>query len=164
MAKGKSTSARIILFAPDGSIAVDAPVDRITNDPDRLAAHVARMEAQGFTILKANATGADLPNERAGQSRKFRNAWRWDGAKIEPDLGLARAQLEEEVRAERNAKLDAADKRKAQLDDLGTGPQKVAAARYRQELRDFPAQARAELDALGTAAELEAWEPSWPTE
>lgn len=158
-----SGELRIILQASDGTIAIDVPTQRVV-DEGRLAAHIARLEANGFTVLKADAVGADLPNERAGQSRRFRAQWRWDGAKIEPDLDLCRAQVMAEVRAERNARLDAADKERGRLEDIGTGPQKQAHAQYRQALRDLPAAAQAEVDALPDAAALEAYSPGWPEE
>jgi hypothetical protein len=101
----KSGTLRIIMQRADGGISVDAPIERIANDPAQLAAHIVRLEGMGHTILKGDATGADLPNERPGQSRRFRNAWRWDGAKIEADLDLSRAQVMAEVRAERNERL-----------------------------------------------------------
>lgn len=154
---------RIILQAPDGTVAVDAPVQQIADDREQLAAHLARLEAQGFAVLKSDATGADLPNERAGQSRRFRNAWRWDGAKIEPDLTLCRAQILAEVRAERNARLAAADGERGRLADIGTPPQQQAHAAYRQALRDLPAAVQGDLAALATPEGLEAYAVAWPS-
>lgn len=155
---------RLILEAQDGSISVDVPAQRVVDDPDLLAAHIARLESQGFTVLKDDATGADLPNERAGQSRRFRGCWRWDGSKIEVDLPMARAQVMAEVRAERNARLDAADRERNRLEDVGDQSQRQAHAAYRQSLRDLPAAAQADVDALGTAEDLEAYTVSWPAE
>ena len=151
---------RIILGDPDGTVAVDAPIERIANDPDQLAAHIARLESQGYTILNGNATGADLPNERAGQSRKFRDQWRWDGAKIEPDLPLCREQVMAEVRAERDTRLAATDGEAVRNQERGQPDQ--ALKDHRQALRDFPTTVQAAVDALTDAAALEAYAPAWP--
>ena len=155
-----SGTVRLICQRPDGGISVDAPIERIANDPVQLAAHIARLEANGFTILKADATGADLPSERAGQSRKFRNAWRWDGAKIEPDLPLCREQVMAEVRAERDTRLAATDGEAVRNQERGQPDQ--ALKNHRQALRDFPTTVQAAVDALADAAALEAYAPAWP--
>jgi len=139
----------------------DANGDFIEADAAKVARIVARREAEGCTIVKTDATGADLPNERAGQSRKFRNQWRWDGSKIEPDLPLCREQVMAEVRAERNAKLSDTDGEAVRNQERGQPDQ--ALKDYRQALRDLPATVQAQVDALNTAVSLEAYTPTWPT-
>lgn len=160
----QSGTLRIIMEAPDGSMAVDAPVEAIADDPTKLAAHIVRLEAQGFVIKKDDATGADLPNERAGESRKFRNCWRWDGAKIETDLPLARAEIMVAVRAERNERINATDGMQLRANEIGSAQDKTDWNDHRQALRDVPATVQGEVDVLTTAADLEAHAVSWPTE
>lgn len=164
MSTGKSGTHRIIMLAPDGTIAINIPTAAVAADSAQWEANLTRLQTQGFVILKTDATGADLPNERAGQSRRFRNQWRWDGTKIEADLPLAREQVMAEVRAERNARLDAADKERGRLEDVGNQSQRNAHATYRQSLRALPETAQAEVDALTTAADLEAYAVTWPSE
>ena len=156
----KSGTLRVIMQSPDGSIAVDVPVQELASDPDKLSAHLTRLQGMGYTLLKSDATGADLPNERGGQSRKFRNQWRWDGAKIEPDLPLCREQVMAEVRAERDTRLAATDGEAVRNQERGQPDQ--ALKDHRQALRDFPTTVQAAVDALTDAAALEAYAPAWP--
>ena len=97
----------------------------------------------------------DLPH------RKFRKCWRDDGSgKVHVDIPLAREQRMAEIRAERNTLLDASDKEKARIDDVGTAEQKTAISAYRQALRDLPAVIN--LDAIDTPEALDVFEPTWP--
>jgi hypothetical protein len=155
----KSGTLRIIMQRADGGISVDAPIERIANDPAQLAAHIVRLEGMGHTILKGDATGADLPNERPGQSRRFRNAWRWDGAKIEADLDLSRAQVMAEVRAERNERLAT-----SRANEQQGNPEQQSWKAHRQALRDLPTTVQSEIDIIATPSALEAYEPTWPVE
>lgn len=159
-----SGTLRIIMEDPDGSIAVDAPVTTIADDPTKLAAHIVRLGAQGFIVKKDDATGADLPNERAGESRRFRDCWRWDGIKIEADLPLSRAQLMAELRTERDSRLMVSDGKQLKANETGTQQQKDDWNTHRQALRDLPVTTQTDVDALTTAADLEAHAVTWPTE
>lgn len=185
--KHPSGALRIIMAAPDGSIAVDAPAlvtrrwvtDVLDDDgdvidqevhseqvelseiPAAFTKHKARLESMGFEILNDGATGADLPNERAGQSRRFRNSWRWDGTKIEPDLPMCRAQVLAEVRSERDARLAATDG--AAVREIERGRPDAALTTYRQALRDLPDVVEGDLAAIHDPAEMEAYAPNWPT-
>lgn len=152
-----------IIMERNGKVAVDIPTAELAADPDRLSAHLTRLQSQGYTLLKTDATVADLPSETANP-RRFRNAWTWDGANLVHDLPACRDQLMEEIRKERNIRLDDSDKKKNQLDDIGTGPQQAAYATYRQSLRDLPTTVQSEIDILSTPSALEAYEPTWPTE
>lgn len=159
-----SGTRRIILQAPDSSIAVDVPVQRVVDDPAEFAAHVSRLEASGFTVLNDDATGADLPNEQAGQSRKFRNCWRWTGTAVATDVPLARAQLMAEMRTERNSRLEESDGKQLRANETGTEQQKTDWNTYRQSLRDLPVSEQTAVDALASAADLETHAVTWPTE
>jgi hypothetical protein len=101
-----------------------------------------------------NVLPSDLP-------QLFRAAWRNGGTgKIRIDMPLARVQRMAEIRAERNTLLDASDKEKARIDDVGTASQKTAISAYRQALRDLPATIN--LDAIDTPEALDVFEPAWP--
>jgi len=139
------------------------PVD-IAAVPAALAAHIARLEADGNTILKSDATGADLPDSRAGQSRKFRNCWRWDSTKIETDLPMARAEIMAVTRTERNEKLIDSDGKQLKVNETGSAQDQTDWETHRQALRDLPATVQTDVDALTTAADLEAHAVTWPTE
>jgi hypothetical protein len=167
-----SGTIRIVFERPDGGVSIDIPalvkVDEDENGMpimDELAGldlanHITWLElAHGWTH-RATITAAELPNERPGQSRRFRNCWRWDGSKIEADLALARAQVMVEVRAERNTRLAGTDGEAVKGVELGQADQ--ALVTFRQTLRDLPATVGTELAALGSAAELEAYAVDWP--
>jgi hypothetical protein len=134
------------------------PLDEL---PERLAAHLGRLEAQGFVILKADATGADLPNERPGQSRRLRSCWRWDGSEIVVDLPAAHAFVMDEIRTERNRLLAESDGPMMGENERGGQGQQVWRT-YRQLLRDYPAAIHATIHSLATPAEIEAQTLSWP--
>ncbi len=155
-----SGTLRIVLGAPDGTVAIDIPTRKTTSDPERLSLHLKRLRALGYTILK-QGTVADLPNARVGQSRRFRNQWRWVGAKIEPYLPLCRDQLMAELRVERDRRLAETDG--VMTRDLELGQPDQALAAHRQALRDLPAAVESDLQGK-TAAELEAYDIDWPTE
>lgn len=97
----------------------------------------------------------DLP------SRRFRAAWSIAGDTVAVDPVKARAQILEEVRAERGNKLDESDKEKAKLDEVGTDEQRQALREYRQSLRDLPASVTANIAEL-SVAELEQFQVTWP--
>lgn len=99
-----------------------------------------------------------LPRE----SRRFRNCWRAGEKEVAVDLPLARDQVLAEARAIRNTLLDASDKDKFRLDDIGTTEQKTALASYRQKLRDLPAAVTADLADLKSVEDLAAYQPAWP--
>jgi hypothetical protein len=71
----------------------------------------------------------------------------------------AKTQRLEEIRAERNTKLDASDKEMAKATETNTKEQDWKT--YRQALRDLPATVN--MESVTTAAELAAFVPMWPT-
>jgi hypothetical protein len=125
-------------------------LDRIA--AERLASDPVDMAG---AVRMPNVDMAELP------SRRFRNQWHHDGTRPAVDVAKARAQILAELRAERDKRLAASDADKARLDDVGTGPQKAALAKYRQALRDVPAAVAVDVAALDAAA-LESYTPAWP--
>lgn len=149
-------ATRIVWQAQDGSLRITIPADPAA-DTDAVAAHALAVDPSLATCTRlADVDHVDLP------SRRFRACWRHDGKTVAVALDLARAQVLAEVRAERNAKLDASDKEAARLADIGTAEQQAALKEKRQALRDLPVTVTADLAALDTAADLESYKPVWP--
>lgn len=89
---------RIIWQAPDGSIAITTPAlparegEKETAWLDRVAARTW----QGAPSLAGHAFVA-VVEASAVPSRRFRNAWRWDGSALVLDLEAAKLLLAAEV-------------------------------------------------------------------
>lgn len=125
---------------------------------DRVALRAQAADPQLADCVRLDRAGvdaADLP------TRRFRDCWRHAGGVVVVDVSLARAQVLAEVRRERNARLDASDREKARLDEIGTAEQRTALAAYRQKLRDLPAAVTTEVASLDADA-LAAYAPRWP--
>ena len=103
----------------------------------------------------------DLP-EAVWANRRFRLCWRHIGGRIAVDVSLARTQRLAEIRLDHDQRLEASDKDKARLDDVGTPEQIAAMKAYRQALRDLPATAQADIAALATPEQLDQYQPPWP--
>jgi len=158
-----SGDLRLIFTRPDGGVSVDAPIEQIAQSGAELAQHIARLEATGLVWKQTISTGlGHLPSERTGESRKLRNCWRWNGAQVEADIALAKAQIKAEVRTERNKRLAESDADKIRLDDIGTTQQKLDISTYRQTLRDLPASTDIQIDNLISVPALELYNPTWP--
>lgn len=99
-----------------------------------------------------------IEQEQLLQSRRFRDCWRWNGATYDVDMVLARTQRMTEIRAERDAKLDALDKEFMKA--LSTKQDTKAVVDKMQLLRDIPQSIN--LNSIQTAEELEAFQPEWP--
>lgn len=150
-----SGAARLVFERPDGGVSIDAPVARIADDAELLAAHIVRMEtAHGWTH-RANITAAELRS-----SRRLRNAWRWVGSGLDVDLPTGREILMTELRVERDTKLAETDGEV--LRDQERSQPDIGLRDYRQALRDLPATAVAEVEAITDATALENWQPTWP--
>ncbi len=164
MKPGASSNRRIIMQRPDGSVSVviltNRGAARLDADPAFRAKHRAEIETRGRTVVKEDATTADLPTETVDPKR-FRNAWRWVGSAIVHDIPACREQIMAEVRAERDAKLAKTDGEATR--SMERGQPDAGLASYRQALRDLPAAVEAEIENITTAAELEAYTASWPT-
>lgn len=98
---------------------------------------------------------SDLPDGR------FRNCWRNEGGHPQVELALARTQRLEEIRAERNSRLQASDGLMARARELGIQSEIEAFERMRQALRDLPPTF--DLEDFTAPAELAEFEPTWPT-
>lgn len=145
----------IVWQASDGTIRVTIPADP-NADIESVAAHA----------LQADTTLAEcvrLPNTDVLPSRRFRNCWRASEEKaVTVDLPLAKEQVLNEVRTERNKILDATDKEAARLADIGTKDEQDLLKEYRQQLRDFPAIVQNELDIITDVKTLEEYKASIP--
>lgn len=126
----------------DGSIAV---MVFATDDP-------SLVERDTKNHLEANPGAEMVGDDLPLPSRRFRNAWTHDGAKVTPHLDKARAMVLDEVRVKRDAALAASDGEMLRAQEQGqpTGP--ISAKR--QKLRDLPAKVAADIAGLN-AEELE---------
>ncbi len=98
---------------------------------------------------------------RPGAKKLFYGAWRHTGSgNVDIDMPAARDIYMEKMRRERDARLDASDKEKARLDDVGTATQKTAIKTYRQALRNLPANI--DLESVTTPEDLDTFETVWP--
>jgi hypothetical protein len=175
------TTKRIVFSRPDGGVSVIIPAPQYRRPGEDDGPFLARVLARNQEVGHAPLEGctvvdvADLPPPRlrkflvvtpAGevvetQRRLFRGCWRMAGGRPVEDEGLCRDRTLAEVRKERDARLDASDKDKARLDDVGTPGQQQAHRQYRQALRDLPAVVAQQIAAM-TPDELEAYQAPWP--
>jgi hypothetical protein len=160
-----SGTKRIIFRKPSDILAINIPIQSIADDPDKLAAHVTSMLTEHPTWTHEDTVeDSELPCAQAGESRKFRNCWRWTGTAVATDIPLARAQLMAELRTARDKKLEESDGKQLRANEIGTQQQKDDWNTHRQALRDLPVSEQAAVDALTTAVDLEAHTVTWPTE
>ena len=148
---------KVVVYAmPDGTVWVMRPVEP-PREGESEADYLARIKARA---VPANATGTfECDETEIPQNRTFRAAWRLDGRKIAVDMPIARAIKMDRIRAERNRRLEATDKDVAKLDGA---PLSVELRGNRQALREVPQKAGPALEAIESAAALEAFEPDWP--
>ncbi len=140
----------------DPGLSVDILIDKPGLDVD---AYVEEFKLRRPTWTYVGQVHRDnLP------SRRFRNAWKVNGATFEVHLPGARQIRMAELRTERNARLDAGDGREKALNATGTAAQKRAYAGYMQELRDLPAVVDPLLEDENSAADLEKFQVDWPAE
>lgn len=154
------TTKRILYQRPDGGISI-----RVAVEPP-LPGESEAMYLDRIAIQAPPAGATRLPDVEAAAmptSRRLRNCWRYSSGVVSVHLPSARQQRLGEIRAERNARLLESDAEKARLDEIGTPQQRATLTAYRQQLRDLPAAAAADLAGLTSAAELEAYQPTWPT-
>ena len=96
-----------------------------------------------------------------GATKLFYGAWRNDGAgRIRIDMPLSREIRLNEIRAERNRRLEESDKEWLRILDISTSDQQNRFKAYRQALRDIPQGI--DLNALNDPQSLEAFQPAWP--
>lgn len=106
---------------------------------------------------------AGLPKMHRVVGELLRDAWRPGNPSCYVDLPAAReivlARRVQQPLASRVTEADRAIERALDRNDAALLPKLRA---YRQALRDLPATAKVQIDALSTAAELEMWQPTWP--
>lgn len=110
-------------------------------------------------------------------SKAFRDSWQDNGSgDIEIDLTGAKTEKKASCRAERNAKLKTWDDKELEInskisrktrlveDTTAEEADRDAVEDYKQDLRDLGATIDSEVDAELTTDDVEAYEPTWPTE
>jgi hypothetical protein len=103
----------------------------------------------------------DLPDDwhaahSPDKDRSFRNAWKWEGGKVDVDMPKARDIHMARLRTARDKKLEETDKLIAALDN---GPVPAELRTKRQKLRDLP-----QTTDLSTATTPDELKAIWPDE
>lgn len=102
----------------------------------------------------------ELPVDWEQPNSKYRDCWREKDGEIIIDLSLARAQKLEEIRTERNKRLEESDKEWMVAVSMGIDP--VAINGKKQALRDLPDAAETALAAKRSINTIDSFTPSWP--
>ncbi len=140
------------LRRPDGSVSILVCPPGVDED-----AEVARI------LTLPEYTGCVALGRRAlPSSRRFRDCWRPAGRTVDVDMSLARGQRLAEVRADRDARLQAADALTLKTMDSAVTDDQDKVRAYKQALRDLPATVQADLGAAATPDALASYEPAWP--
>ena len=144
---------RVVCQKLDGTVAIITFVDGMSDAI--IARDVASFEAQnpGSTFEHF----ADEAEFRASvpSNRRFRNCWTKATKGVQVDMVKARSQRLSEIRIERDAALAASDVELLRAQEAGADTKDLV--KKRQDLRDLPVKAAADLDQLSTPAELDAY-------
>ncbi len=140
-----------VFRAADGTVRVVVPCDPLAD-----LAVVAAKASAGDPALAASAYVGAMPID-AIPSRRFRQSWRIIAGALNISLAAARTQLIAELRAQRDKLLTQSDALRAKYADIGTALDQTKVAAYRQQLRDVTTQIQADLAAMTTVAQLEAY-------
>ena len=155
---------RIIWEQPDGSVWVTVPGRPPFPDEDDsryLAAVAAKAQLKIRALANARHVSA-VHKSTLPQSRRFRNCWRVLSENVHIDVALVRVQILDEIRTERNSRLQASDGDLLRVNEDGM-PQDIIAWRdYRKQLRDLPPRVESDLAALTTPEAIEQYQPPWP--
>lgn len=159
---GVARILRTYALGPGGRVITptDTDIPEVTPAPD-----AAEVMAKWHPGNASAVTGwreiaeADIPSNAV-----FKEAWRDAGSTISVDMPTARIIKTDEIRPERNERLAALDIDYMRADEAGDTAEKERVADVKQELRDLPATIQPDLEAIDQPEELEAYEPTWPTE
>lgn len=144
----------IVWQKADGSLAITIPADP-TADIEYVAAHAQNADPSLADCVR-------LDNVDTLPSRRFRNCWRATNKAIGVDIALAKQQVLNEARLERNKLLDETDKEVARLADIGSKEEQDALKVYRQQLRDLPVVIETELMLIEDVKDLENYRVDLP--
>jgi hypothetical protein len=136
-----------VFHKADGGVAV---MHFATEDPELI-----ERDTKSFLDSEPGATFVE--NAPFPVSRRFRNCWTKGAAGVEVHMDKARAQVLAEVRVKRDAALAATDGQMLKAQEQGANTKDLAVKR--QTLRDLPAAVEAQLAALATPEDLEAFQP-----
>jgi hypothetical protein len=119
-------------------------------------------EVSRLLALPDYAGCVGLGRQALPSSRRFRDCWRRNGRAVDVDMPLARGQRLAEVRADRDARLSAADALTLKTMDSAVRADQDNVKTYKQALRDLPAAAQTDIGAAASPDALAAYEPPWP--
>ncbi len=137
---------------PDGSISVLICPPGMDEDA----------EAARLLSLPDYAGCVGLGRQTLPSSRRFRDCWRVSGQGVDVDMVAAKAQRLSEVRADRDARLAAADALTLKTMDSAVKADQDKVKTYKQALRDLPTTAQTAINAAATPDALDAYAPPWP--
>lgn len=156
-----------ILTCPDGAVMIVHPAPqnrRAGEDDETFAARTlartleAHPEWKAYPVVTVDRAAV----EPILTNRRFRNAWRYAGGRLDVDMPTARTLWMDEVRTARKPKLEKSDVDLMRAQEGGTAAQIDKVKVYRQQLRDITATERGRVDACSTPAALESLVPQWP--
>ena len=124
---------------------------------------IARVVARCVQTGSLPATGYIIVDSDPRPARYYRNAWRFDGTKIIHDMAVARQlKLNEEIRPERNKRLQALDVEWSRAVAQGNAALADQVEQKRRVLRDTPAIVAIDLESCPTVVQIKNYTPSWP--
>ena len=150
------SSKRRVLQNVDGSVSVIIPAPNSQGiselEQDWLDRVFAKANPDNLTFT--DCVSSDLP------TRRFRNSWKPSGISAEVDLVKAKVQVFVELRRSRDKELAITDGSMAKENEQGNASSQATVKQYRQKLRDLPATAQTNIDAIANAAILESEYPN----
>ena len=148
----------IAFTRPDGGVSVIVPAPKAQLPGESEADFMARVA----TAVPPDAV--DVAELDTLPSRTYRDAWVLSGGKVQHDMVKARQMRLAELRAERDAKLQASDGPYLRAQEQNNAAETNRLKVTRQRLRDLPNDP-ATTNALGAITDpdaLKGWTPSWP--
>jgi len=125
-----------ILYRKDGGVSIIYPAEKSRRaeetEKDWLTRVFEKANPDNLSYEDIDLEKTSLPTPR------FRNAWVKGNKGVTVDLSRAKAQVLDEIRAVRNARLDETDKLMSRALETGTVEELEELKRYRQQLRDLP--------------------------
>ena len=158
----------IIFTGPGGiaSVLMPAYSDKITGkrEDETENQYIDRVIARCIQAGSLPAAGYKIVEGDPRPVRHYRNAWRFDGTSVVHDMTVARQlKLSEEIRPERNKRLQALDVEWSRATAQGNTVLAGQVETKRQTLRDMPATVASDLNACATPLALKTYIPPWPT-
>lgn len=158
------TEKRIVWQNSGGSISITVPMENVRAKGESEQEWLERIAASAKEAIPSLTGAQRLPDCLAPElpDRRFRDCWRNGGSGgVAVDMPLARVQRLNEIRAERDRRLEKSDGLMARANETGSTAEIAAVKTSRQYLRDLPASFA--LEGIATPGDLALFEPDWPS-